>query len=134
MNLNLGGSRFACPHCSTLEGHESEDKRWAFEIRCKKSETQYVVLYWAVTFEEWCKRRALSGTDQEVLMRFYRRELLGRGARVDVARADHWLNERIFEGRWKTMNQAKEATLELVDKIAAGEYIDEVRWFVDKQS
>jgi hypothetical protein len=111
-----------------LKGHQFQDRDWAFDVRCKKTETQYAVVWRLVTDEERNKRRRLSRTEQEFLLRFCWKGLNTRQAIVDRADLNHWLNEYVFEGWWRSVNQAKKAVLDLVDKIAAPEFIDEVRW------
>lgn len=128
MNLNPEKDRFVCSHCHTLEGHQFEDKDWAFDIKCEKYNPQYVVIWRLITKEERNSRRRLSRTDQELLWRFCWKELIKRGAVVDGADLNHWLNEYVFEGWWKSVNEAKKAVLDLVDKIANAKPIEEVRW------
>jgi len=126
--LNDKKDQFVCPHCHTLEGHQFQDKDWAFDVRCERSEPQYVVVWRLVTEEEWKKRRCLSRTDQELLWRFCWKELTSRGAVVGVADLNHWLNEYVFEGWWRSVDQAKQAVVDLVEKITAAEPIEELRW------
>ena len=99
---------------------------WAFDMKCERYEAQYPVVWLLIIGEERNRRKSLSRTDQELVRTFFYKELGSR--RIVSDRTKHWLDEYIFQGWWRSRNQAKMAVLDLVDKIAVAEPIEELRW------